>query len=341
MHYLSVTTISQKPAAAPRPLADWVCRSADMQSLRKLVEQVAATDAFVLVTGESGVGKDVVARAIHTLSPRAQQPLHHVWCAQSADALDLDVFEPPRGLLAPRAAPRTHGATVYFDDVADLSLSGQAKLIRVIESQEEPDNRGASIRILATTKHDLAARVRQGAFREELFYRLNVMTIQVPPLRKRREDVAELITVLTRRHRAAATGPAREAMSPTLLARMLEHPWPGNVRELENMVRRFLVAGELEVLRALDEAQHTSAAARNGGAAATAAPAPTAATPTLEPLNLAGGLRDVTRRAALQVEAQVLQQVLNQVHWNRVNAARALKISYKTLLAKIKQHGLT
>ena len=309
-----------------------------MRGVRKLVERIAATDAFVLVTGESGVGKDVVARTLHGLSSRARQPLHHVWCGQPAEGPDAGVFEGPRGLLALRAASRPPGATVYLDEVADLSMTNQARVLAVVEAQEQPDYRGTKIRIIATTKHDLAARVREGAFREELYYRLNVMTVQVPPLRQRRDDIDDLVAALIRRHRASAATPLRDGVSATLMSRLREHAWPGNVRELENMVRRLLVAGEAEVLRALDDAKEvtvTVAPSAVGDNRASAAPLPAAL-----PAKMPGGLRELTRRAALDVEAQALRQILDQVHWNRVHAARVLQISYKTLLAKIKQHKL-
>jgi DNA-binding NtrC family response regulator len=307
-----------------------------MRAVRKLVERIAATDAFVLVTGESGVGKDLVARTLHALSSRARQPLHHVWCGQPAEGPDAGVFDAPRGLLALRAASRPPGATVYLDEIADLSPANQARVLAVIEAQEQPDHRGARIRIIATTKHDLMERVRQGTFREELFYRLNVLTVQVPPLRQRREDIDDLVTALIRRHRGSAATPFRDGVSPALLARLREHPWPGNVRELENMVRRLLVAGESEVLRALDDTRHVSVAPP----VAVESRANGAPTPTHPPLEVRGGLRELTRRAAREVEAQALRQILDQVHWNRVHAARVLQISYKTLLAKIKQHKL-
>jgi two-component system response regulator AtoC len=306
-----------------------------MRAVRKLVERIATTDAFVLITGESGAGKDLVARTLHALSPRARQPLHHVWCGQPAEGADAGVFDAPRGLLALRAASRPPGATVYLDEIADLSVENQARVLAVIEAQEQPDHRGARIRVIATTKHDLRARVRQGSFREELFYRLNVLTVQVPPLRERREDVDDLVAALIRRHRGSVTAPIRE-VSPALMARLREHTWPGNVRELENMVRRLLVAGETEVLRALDEAREVSGAStgslegRTNGAPAV----------PHQPGKIPGGLRELTRRAARDVEAQALRQILDQVHWNRVQAARVLQISYKTLLAKIKEHKL-
>jgi DNA-binding NtrC family response regulator len=309
-----------------------------MRAVKKLVERIAATDAFVLVTGESGVGKDVVARTVHALSSRSRQPLHHVWCGQPAEGADAGVFEAPRGLLALRAASRPPGATVYLDEVGDLSLTNQARVLAVIEAQEQPDHRGARIRIIATTKHDLMARVRQGAFREELFYRLDVLTVQVPPLRQRREDIDDLVAALIRRHRGSASTPPRDGLSPALMARLREHAWPGNVRELENMVRRLLVAGEAEVIRALDDAREMTVAVAPAAVVenrANGAPAPAA-----PPAKMSGGLRELTRRAALDIEAQTLRQILDQVHWNRVHAARVLQISYKTLLAKIKQHKL-
>jgi len=307
-----------------------------MRAVRKLVERTAATDAFVLVTGVSGAGKDIVARTLHALSSRARQPLHHVWCGQPAEGPDAGVFDAPRGMLALRAASRPPGATVYLDEVADLSLTDQARVLAVIEAQEQPEYRGARIRIVATSKHDLMARVRLGTFREELFYRLNVLTVHVPPLRHRREDVDDLVAALIRRHRGTAPAATREGVSPALMARLREHAWPGNVRELENMVRRLLVAGEAEVVRALDETVHVSASpAMMIESRANGAP------PPMPPATkVSGGLRELTRRAAIDVEAQTLRQILDQVHWNRVQAARVLQISYKTLLAKIKQHKL-
>jgi len=306
-----------------------------MRAIGTVIENIADTDATVLIRGESGVGKDLVARALHAASARREGPFVKVNCAAiPGELLESELFGHEKGAFtgAHRRKPGqfeyANSGTVYLDEIAELPLALQAKLLHVLQDFRFTRVGGNGVidvdaRVIAATNRDLEQAMARGEFREDLYYRLNVVEIHVPPLRERRQEIPLLVATFLARFNAQYG--RQKALAPETLARLMEHPWSGNVRELENAIRRMVVLTEGEQAFAASLARP-----RNGQAPA--APAPTAA--------VTEGLREIARRAARAAERQALVEVLDRVHWNRAEASRILKVSYKTLLNKIAEHRL-
>ncbi len=232
--------------------ADMVGDSPIMQDVRRLIAQVGPTDSRVLVTGESGTGKELVAAALHASSPRRDLPFIRVNCAAiPRDLLESEMFGHERGAFTGATERRigrfelAHTGTLFLDEVGDLGLEAQAKLLRAIEAREiERVGGGKSIhvdvRIIAATNKDLARAVRDGAFREDLLFRLNVIPIELPPLRDRPADIPLLVRHFAERHRAR-TGQSCCGWPPDVLDVFMRYRWPGNVRELANIVERLAI----------------------------------------------------------------------------------------------------
>jgi two-component system response regulator AtoC len=309
-----------------------------MRAVREMVAKVAATDAAVLLTGESGVGKEVVARAIHLASPRAERQFLKVNCAAlPAELLESELFGHERGAFtgADRGRPgkfeqARHG-TILLDEIGEVPLRLQAKLLHVLQDGEFMRVGGDRIvdndvRVLAATNRDLEAEIRAGRFREDLYYRLNVIAVHIPPLRERREDIPALVDHFL--GLANAQFGRSMTLSPATRQLFVAQPWPGNVRELENAVKRAVVLGSV------DFAPHQPG--RPSAPAAMATPTPSASSPPDPHL----GLKAIARQAARDAERAVIAETLERVHWNRAKAARILQISYKALLYKIVDCGL-
>jgi len=306
-----------------------------MQAIRKIIENVADTDATVLIRGESGVGKDLVARTIHAHSTRRDGPFVKVNCAAIPHGLlESELFGHERGAFtgAHRRKPGqfeyAKGGTIYLDEIAELPLSLQAKLLHVLQDFRFARLGGNAMievdaRVIAATNRDLERQMALGEFREDLYYRLNVVELQVPPLRERREEIPGLVELFLARFNAQYG--RQKQISLETLARLTEYSWSGNVRELENVIRRMVVLSDGE--QAFD-----ALAARNRNEHA---PAPRPAAVVTE------SLRDIARRGAREAERKALAEVLERVRWNRAEASRILKVSYKTLLHKIAECDLT
>jgi two-component system response regulator AtoC len=309
-----------------------------MRDVNSVIDKVAGTDATVLVWGESGVGKELVARAVHRRSPRYEHPFIKVNCAAlPAELLESELFGFDRGAFtgAHRAKPGkfelANTGTIFLDEIGEMPLSLQAKLLQVLQDGQfsrlgsEQDVR-VDVRVVAATNKDLQALVRARAFRTDLYYRLAVVSIQVPPLRERREEIPVLVTGFLDRYARRYGRPARP-VSPEVMARLVEYSWPGNVRQLENIVERMVVLdSDFRVLADLIEP-----------VAEPVQPAPPP--PYFDDVEI-GGLKQVGRRAARDAERLVVEQVLHRVRWNRMEASRQLQINYKTLLQKIRELGL-
>jgi len=305
-----------------------------MRAIRTLIENIADTDATVLIRGESGVGKDLVARAIHAASTRRDGPFVKVNCAAiPSELLESELFGHEKGAFtgAHRRKPGqfeyANTGTLFLDEIAELPLALQAKLLHVLQDFRFTRVGGNGVidvdaRVIAATNRDLERAIDRGEFREDLYYRLNVVEIHVPPLRERRQEIPLLVATFLARFNAQYG--RQKALAPETLARLMEHPWSGNVRELENAIRRMVV---------LTEGEQAFAASRPRPRQAPAAAAPTPA--------VTEGLREIARRAARAAERQALVEVLDRVHWNRAEASRILKVSYKTLLNKIAECELT
>jgi transcriptional regulator with PAS, ATPase and Fis domain len=294
---------------------------------------VAATDATVLVLGESGVGKALVARALHEQSSRRSGPFVKVNCAALPfELLESELFGYERGAFTGAYQTRAgrfesaNGGTIVLDEIGEMPLPLQAKLLQVLQDCEFSRLGGrhdirVDVRIVAATNRQLAALVERGEFRADLYYRLNVISIHVPPLRARPEEIPALVDHFLTEY-AREYGRPRWRLSVGTLQRLCRHPWPGNVRELENVIKRIvLLESEEHALEGLDPLAPV---------AAPRAEAPGASMP---------GLKDIGRRAAVAAEGVALRHVLERVRGNRLEAARLLKISYKTLLYKMKEHG--
>jgi two-component system, NtrC family, response regulator AtoC len=323
-------SIRHGTAAPSGPLLDG---SARMRSVKRTVETIADTDATVLLLGESGVGKEVVARAIHEASPRAREPFVKVNCAAlPAGLLESELFGHEKGAFT-GAHRRKLGqfeyaarGTMYLDEIGELPLALQPKLLHVLQDFRFFRVGGhhavpADARVVAATNRNLELAVRKGEFRDDLYFRLNVVDIHIPPLRQRVEEIPVLaarflatFTALYQRH---------AELSPRVMSALMAYPWPGNIREMENVIRRHVLLGESVTIASLSCGREE--------------PAPEPSTP----ISGLDGLREVARRGAQQAERKALIEILTQVGWNRVAAARALKVSYKTLLNKIAECDLT
>jgi DNA-binding NtrC family response regulator len=321
-------------------------------AIREVVDKitrVADAKTTVLITGESGSGKELVARAIHFNGPRCGKPFLAVNCGALPQTLaESELFGHERGAFTGAVSMKrglfeaAQGGTVFLDEVSEMPLTLQPKLLRVLESGEvqrvgSPMPIKLDVRVVAATNRNLREWVENGRFRRDLYYRLNVVEIRIPPLRERPEEIPVLaMTLLGRFNREYQRA---VALLPGTLALFRRYPWPGNIRELDNVVRRLVLLANPSQIH--EELEHSLRAAplRHHGAqprasAAPASPEDAGAAPIL-------GLKEIARRAALEAERKALAEVLERVHWNRTEAARILKVSYKTLLTKITECGLS
>jgi two-component system response regulator AtoC len=324
-----------------------LCTSPGMRVVRELIGKVAATNAAVLLTGESGVGKEVAARAIHQASPRAAGAFLKVNCAAlPGELLESELFGHQRGSFTgayrdkPGKFELAHNGTLMLDEIGEVPIGLQAKLLHVLQDGEFARVGGertleTDVRVLAATNRDLQAEIQAGRFREDLYYRLNVIEIRIPPLRERRDEIPALIdhflkTANAQYGRAMDVPPATREL-------MAAHGWPGNIRELENVVKRLVVLGSAD--RIHEELLASAKQAPRVFASPSVAPAALKA----PALNLGDGrfdLKAIARKAARDAERLVIADTLERVHWNRAKAARILQISYKALLYKIVDCGL-
>jgi transcriptional regulator with GAF, ATPase, and Fis domain len=325
--------------------------SATTRGLARVVEQVAETDATVLIHGESGVGKNLIARAIHASSPRRHGPFILVNCAAlPTELLESELFGHEKGAFtgAYRSKPGkfefANYGTICLDEIGEMPRALQAKLLHVLQDFQFTRVGGSNpvrinSRVIATTNKDLKAALRDGGFREDLYYRLNVVDIRVPPLRDRREAIPALIRLFLGRFNSEYG--RQVTIGTETMTWMLQYNWPGNVRELENFVRRVVVLGDPAPAQALVngvEAPPLSAAPSVVGE-----PEPIRELATVEPDSPVAetiDLKTVAREAAREAERRAMLEVLEDVRWNRAEAARILRVSYKTLLTKITQFGI-
>jgi len=302
---------------------DIISKNHKMQAIFDILPHVAESESTVLVEGESGTGKELVARAIHNLSPRSQGPYVAVNCAALPDTLlESELFGYLKGAFTdakkdkPGRFALAEGGTIFLDEVGSISAALQVKLLRVTqERQYEPLGAvrplKADVRIVAATNRDLAALVEEGLFRDDLYYRLNVVRIKLPPLRERGEDVPLLVTHFIRRFNAKQHKEIA-GVSDEALAMLMRHSWPGNVRELENAVEHAFVMCRGETILPEHLPQELSA--------------PQEAVPRGSPL--------------VSAEQEALRRVLAEHSGNRAAAARQLGVHRSTLWRKLKRHGL-
>jgi DNA-binding NtrC family response regulator len=343
--------------------------SPEMKTIASVIEQVSDSDVTVLIRGESGVGKELVARAIHQRSPRKDRPFVKVNCAAlPAELLESELFGHEKGAFTGAATTRigkfeqADTGTIFLDEIGEMKSALQAKMLHVLQDGQftklgsnKPIN--VDVRVVAATNRDLEAMLIRGEFREDLYYRLKVIEVTVPPLRERRAEVSHLTDFFIDRYARRYNRPVRQ-LSPELQALFQTYEWPGNIRELENMIKRIVILQDEQlVVREMSRAPRSVPAFASVGAGDTRAAVATAEEPDdfeaagdldePEPevpvLTAPAGSRlaDVAKQAALKAERSIIEDTLTQVHWNRRRAAEQLGVSYKTLLNKIKECGIS
>jgi len=316
-------------ATGDRPI---VATSAPMIELLEVMERAAAFKSTILLTGESGTGKEVLARAVHAQSPRRRQAFVAVNCGAIPETLlESELFGHARGAFtgADRARrglfAEANGGSVFLDEIGELPLALQVKLLRVLQEEEvhpvgESKPRAIDMRVITATSRDLEAEVAAGRFREDLFYRLNVVRLEVPPLRERPKDIPLLFDHFLARFRDALGKPV-QGICDDALEQLVAYRWPGNVRELENVVERavILATGDRISLRDLPES--------------------VVSPPKREPE--AGPNRSFCLKAARKsLEADMIRRALRATDGNRTHAAKLLDISHRALLYKLKEYGI-
>src|SRR5947199_3958643 len=326
---------------APEQVAGRIRREMELWSSPKMLEarqilrEAARVDVTVLVTGETGTGKELVARAVHHFSSRRAGPFVKVNCAaMPRELLESELFGYERGAFTGAHKLKigkfeaAHHGTIFLDEIGDLHSALQAKLLHVLQDGDFSRVGGKStlkidVRVLAATNQDLERAVAEGRFREDLYYRLNVINVTVPPLRERTEEIPVLVDYFVQRYAKIFR---REGFSiPSAVKdRMTRQRYPGKDRELEYLIKRMIVLRDPLLTRI--SVPHASADPRGNG-------------PTKAPITEIS-LKDISRKASLAAEREAISKVLGQTGWNRVRAAKALKISYRALLYKMKRVGL-
>src|SRR5512146_1243300 len=340
--------------------------SPKMEDVKNTIEQVADTNATVLIRGESGTGKEVVARMVYGNSSRRERAFVKVNCAAIPHELlesELFGYEPGAFTGANRQKlgkfDQANNGTIFLDEISEMHPALQAKLLHVLQDGEFARLGGkrdiaVDVRVLAATNKPLERAVEEGMFREDLFYRLNVVTIHIPPLRERREEIPIFLDFFLRKY-SEYYGKNPPPFSDFAVSRMMEYSWPGNIRELENLVKRYVIVGnEPQIIRELSTHKPILSSVSgtsplwgikdrpkrdNGGATSAGASEPAQAVPQFPiPKNEAEmpSLLEIGKRAAMQAEREAIERVLAQTRWNRRQAAKILKISYKALLNKLK-----
>src|SRR4051794_32889856 len=317
-----------------RRVPQLVAEGPAMKEVLRIVQKVAPATTTVLIEGESGTGKELIARALHDLSPRAERPFVAVNCGAIPETLiESELFGHAKGAFTDaRAAKRglfeeADGGTLLLDEVGELPLPVQPSLLRVLQDSEVRrvgDNRSTrvDVRVLAATNRDLAAQVQQGRFREDLYYRLNVVGVRLPPLRERQDEIPTLAERLLARH-AGRIGVGPRKLSPRALESLRRYRWPGNVRELENALERAMVLSEDEEIgpESLPEAVQRAVE-------------PEPLPQRLDPDDLS------VKRAQRLLEADLIRRALERTAGNRTRAAEMLELSPRALLYKIREYGL-
>ena len=346
-------TLRSKPDYPPPSAAEtalFISRSPKMLEIWNVAATVARTDVPILVLGESGVGKEVLARFIHRHSRRADKPIIKVNCAALPnDLLESELFGYERGAFTgavgekPGKFELADKGCIILDEIGEMRPNLQAKLLHVLEDGEFSRLGGkrsvkVDVRVLAITNSRLEEAIPRGEFREDLYFRLNVVKISIPPLRDRKDDIPLLSEYFLKRHRDALASSVKE-LPPDLLDAFRGCDWPGNIRQLENTIRRYLILPEhdLELNAAfatppLHESPRRAMVVAAGAAASSASPVLQFPAPTDSV-----SLKQVAAMAAERAEREMVLHVLEQTNWNRSRAARRLNICYKGLLNKLKK----
>jgi DNA-binding NtrC family response regulator len=321
---------------APRLIGD----NASLRHVLQHLHRAAATDATVLLEGESGTGKELFARALHALSPRADGPFVAINCAAIPETLlETELFGHEKGAFTGASARKpgrfelAHRGTLFLDEIGELPMALQAKILRALEERCFERVGGTQTlhvdsRVVAATNRNLKQRVAERQFREDLYFRLSVFPIQIPPLRERGDDVVILAHHFVGKFCRDMNKTAL-ALSPAVLDELRAYSWPGNVRELQNCIERAVILCEGDSI----QSRHLNLSFRTpAGGAAAAGP--------WDQIDLSGHLDDVLRRIGREVERRKLEQAIKDAAGHKQRAADLLLISYKSLVQKLKDHGL-
>lgn len=342
-------------------------KSPVMQEVFKLIGRVSRSEAPVLVTGESGCGKEIVARAVHQFSTRAKQEYVAINCAAiPGDLLESELFGHEKGAFTGASAQRIgrfeqcHQGTLFLDEIGDMPLPVQSKILRVLQEGEFSRVGGnqtlrSDVRIIAATNKDLEGEVEDGRFREDLFYRLNVVRIELPPLRERREDIPLLVDFFLDRIARQRHSPEPLRVSAEAMEMLAGYNWPGNVRELENTIQRACVLATSRVLLPKDlplgrpgrrtgaEARFTEASIPGAAPVVIESPPEIVAPPSLEAA-IQTLLDEAEKNRELQLlpflEREMTRHAMERMRGNQVRAARLLGITRGTLRKRIERYGL-
>ena len=333
-----------------------------MEEVKNTIEQVADTTATVLIRGESGTGKEVVARMVYAQSSRFDKPFVKVNCAAIPNELlesELFGYEPGAFTGASRQKlgkfDLANQGTLFLDEISEMHPALQAKLLHVLQDGGFSRLGGkrdisVDVRVLAATNKPLERAVQEGAFREDLFYRLNVITIHIPPLRERTEEIPVFLAYFLRKY-SEFYGKQPAPFSDYAISCMMEYNWPGNIRELENLVKRYTIVGnEAQIIRELSthkpivsttvaigsRADASEERVAIGKPAVASSAIPISAGKSNGNEGDGPSLLEIGRRAAMQAEREAIERVLTHTRWNRRQAAKILKVSYKALLNKLK-----
>jgi len=322
-------------------------QSQRMQALYEVIEKVAATPASVLITGESGTGKELIAAALHYKSGRRAKPFIKINCAAiPRELMESELFGHERGAFTGAVSSKpgrfelADGGTLFLDEIGEIPVEMQVKLLRALQENEFERVGGVQtirvdVRLVVATNRDLARLVEEGRFREDLFYRLNVVPIRLPPLRERREDIPLLVQHFLSKHNTRL-GRKVQGIQPAALSALVEHRWPGNIRELENVVERAILfcggteIGPGDLPPELSGERPAQAAPASGGAVFAAAAPP----------GDDSSMKDIVKQATAELERDLILRALAETQGNVTQAARKLKISRKSLQNKMKEFGL-
>jgi two-component system response regulator AtoC len=304
-----------------------------MQSVRQRLEKIAVANVPVLIQGESGTGKDIVARLIHKLSPWESGPFVKVNCpAIPGSLMESELFGYEKGAFTgavgskPGRVEMAHRGTLFLDEISELEHGLQSKLLQLLQDGQfcrigAQEDKKVEARVVCATNRILEREIESGGFRQDLFYRINVVNIQLPPLRERAVDIPVLVNFFLEQYNEKYNCRAK-AVSSGLMEQLQRYHWPGNIRELENLMRRYVILGSEDAIT--NEMGSQRQDVFNADIA----------------IDGPVSLKKITRQAMREIERKVILRVLEQNNWNRKKAARALSISYRALLYKIRDAGI-
>ncbi|HEY7354258.1 MAG TPA: sigma 54-interacting transcriptional regulator [Terriglobales bacterium] len=328
----SVSSLTQSLGEIP-PEAVVFGQSEVMQELRSRLDKVAAANVPVLIHGESGTGKDIIARLVHSCSPWRTGPFVKVNCpAIPGTLLESELFGYERGAFTgaygskPGRVEMAHRGTLFLDEISELDMPLQSKLLQLLQDGQfcrigAQADKKVEVRIVCATNRKLEEEIANGSFRQDLFYRINVVNLYMPPLRERRCDIRALAEYFLEYYNRKYNCKARP-LSIELMDILQKYHWPGNIRELENLIKRYVILGSEDVISSDLQPRESDLVTSD--------------------INIDGpiSLKKITRQATRQLERKIILKVLQNHHWNRKQAAKTLNISYRALLYKIRDAGL-